>query len=139
MPEMINVYDFIAPPFWDVYDDMKKMQHSEYWLYGGRGSTKSSFLSLAIIVGMLYDHNANAIVYRKVGNTLRDSVYAQMIWAISLLGLNGICKYRTAPYEITFIPTGQRIMFRGADDPMKSKSIKLAKGYFKYLWFEELA
>lgn len=88
---------------------------------------------------MLYDHNANAIVYRKVGNTLRDSVYAQMIWAISKLGLNGICKYRTAPYEITFIPTGQRIMFRGADDPMKSKSIKLAKGYFKYLWFEELA
>lgn len=139
MQETINVYDLIARPFWDVYDDMKKEQHSEYWLKGGRGSTKSSFLSIAIIIGMLKDKDANAIVYRKVSNTLRDSVYAQMIWACYALGIQTIVKGRVGPYEIVFVPTGQRIMFRGADDPMKSKSIKLTKGYFKYLWFEELA
>jgi len=139
MAEEINVYESIAPVFWDAYDDLQAACHSEYWLDGGRGSTKSSFLSLAIIVGMLNDKNANAIVYRRVGNTIRDSVYAQMVWAIDKLGISSICRFRASPYEIIFKPTGQRILFRGADDPMKSKSIKLAKGYFKYLWFEELA
>lgn len=129
----------MAPAFWDVYDDLQAGNHIEYWLKGGRASTKSSFISLAIILGMLQDYEANAIIYRRVSNTLKDSVYAQMIWAIEALGISSICKYRSSPYEIVFIPTGQRIMFRGADDPRKSKSIKLTKGYFKYLWFEELA
>lgn len=139
MGEVINVYDCMAQAFWDVYDDFNAELHSEYWYKGGRGSTKSSQISLAIVVGMLNDKNANAIVYRRVSNTIRDSVYAQMIWAINMLGIASICKFRASPYEIIFKPTGQRILFRGADDPMKSKSIKLTKGYFKYLWFEELA
>lgn len=135
----INVYELMAPHFWDVYDDLQAGSHLEYWLKGGRASTKSSFIAIAIVVGMLQDYEANAIVYRQVGNTIRDSVFAQIIWAINVLGVNSICKYRTAPYEVIFVPTGQRILFRGADDPMKSKSIKLTKGHFKYLWFEELA
>ena len=139
MPNEINSYELMAPSFWDVYDDLQAGSHIEYWLKGGRGSTKSSFISLAIILGMLQDKEANAIIYRQVGNTLKDSVYAQMIWAVNALGISSICKLRSSPYEIIFKPTGQRILFRGADDPMKSKSIKLAKGYFKYLWFEELA
>lgn len=139
MRKEINVYSLMARPFWDAYDDLQSAKHTEYWFKGGRGSTKSSFISIAIIVGMLNDRNANAIVYRMVGNTIKDSVYAQMIWAADALGLTSICRMRTSPYEIIFKPTGQRILFRGADDPMKSKSIKLTKGYFKYLWFEELA
>ncbi|MBR6982122.1 MAG: PBSX family phage terminase large subunit [Ruminococcus sp.] len=139
MANEVNVYDLIAPSFWDVYDDLQAGTHIEYWEKGGRGSCKSSFISIAIIVGMLQDRLANAIVYRQVGNTLKDSVYAQMIWAIGMLGIESICKFRSSPYEIIFKPTGQRILFRGADDPKKSKSIKLTKGYFKYLWFEELA
>lgn len=137
--QTINTYEQMAHAFWDVWDDVQAGGHLEYWLKGGRGSCKSSAISLWIVLGMLNDKDANAIVYRQVGNTLKDSVYAQMIWACNLLGISSICKFRSSPYEIIFKPTGQRILFRGADDPMKSKSIKLSKGYFKFLWFEELA
>lgn len=125
--------------FGGMLDDFLDGGHDEYWLKGGRGSTKSSFISLVILLGMLMDENANAIIYRRVGDTMRDSVYAQMIWAIDRLEIGGRCRLRRAPLEIELAPTGQRILFRGADDPMKSKSIKLARGYFKYLWFEELS
>lgn len=137
--QQINVYELIAPKFWDVYEDVQQFRHMEYWEKGGRGSTKSSRISIEIVMGMLQDPLANAIIYRQVANTIKDSIYAQMLWAIDQLGINSICKLRTSPFEITFRPTGQKIMFRGADDPRKSKSIKLTRGYFKYLWFEELA
>jgi PBSX family phage terminase large subunit len=127
----ICIYDAIARPFWDLYDDLKRGDHAEYWLKGGRGSTKSSFISLAIIRGILADPDANAIIYRKVGNTIKDSVYSQMLWAIDRLELSPWFKCKVSPFEIIYTPTDQRILFRGADDPMKSKSIKLQKGYFK--------
>lgn len=129
----------IADSFKPIVRDIDKGGHSEYWLKGGRGSTKSSFISIMIIIGLLEDDDANAIIYRRVGNTLKDSVYAQMIWAIEILGCSEMFKLKGSPLEIIRTKTGQRIMFRGADDPLKSKSIKLVKGYFKYLWFEELA
>lgn len=139
MAREINVYSLIAPKFWDIYDDVQQLQHTEYWEKGGRGSAKSSRISIEIVMGMLQDPLANAIVYRQVANTIKDSIYAQMLWAIEQLGISDLCKLRTSPFEITITPTGQKIMFRGADDPRKSKSIKLTKGYFKFLWFEELA
>lgn len=118
--------------------DILKNGHNAYWLKGGRGSTKSSFISLRIVKGLLMDSSACAICYRKVANTLKDSVYAQIVWAIYTLGVAHLFKFSTSPLEIVLKKTGQKIMFRGADDPLKSKSIKLAKGYFKFLWFEEL-
>ena len=138
MPSSANIYELMAPVFWDMYDDLKANGHSEYWLKGGRASTKSSWISLAIVRGLLLDEQANALVYRKVRATLMDSVYAQIVWAIGELGCSHLFRYLKAPMEIIYLPTGQRIMFRGADDPRKSKSIKLQKGYFKFLWFEEL-
>ena len=129
-----------AKVFDPVYADIAKGGHSEYWLSGGRGSTKSSFISIAIILGLWQDEHANAIVYRRVGNTIKDSVYEQIIWAIDILGLTQYFRLRKSPFEVERIRTGQRILFRGADDPMKSKSIKLKRGqYFKFLWLEELA
>lgn len=130
----------IADAFKPVYQDLCNGGHAEYWLRGGRGSTKSSFISIAITLGIMQDSCANAIIYRRVANTIKDSVYEQMLWAIDILGLYQHFKARKSPFEIERISTGQRILFRGADDPMKSKSIKLKNGhYFKYLWFEELA
>lgn len=128
----------IAGVFLPLSKDIRAMRHAEYMLGGGRGSTKSSFISVMIIQGMLTDDDANAIVYRRVGNTLKDSVYSQLAWAIDILDRNDEFVFRKSPMEIVRVSTGQKIMFRGADDPMKSKSIKLVKGYFKYLWFEEL-
>ena len=130
----------IADVFKPVNLDLQKGLHAEYLLRGGRGSTKSSFISVAIVIGIMQDDRANAIIYRRVGNTIKDSVFEQMVWAIDTLGLTAAFKPRKSPFEIERISTGQRILFRGADDPMKSKSIKLKRGhYFKYLWFEELA
>ena len=138
MQSRTNIYQLMAPVFWPEYDDLKAGGHSEYWNKGGRASTKSSFISLCIVRGLLVEPGANALVYRKVGATLMDSVYAQIVWAIGELGCTHLFRYLKAPMEIIYRPTGQRIMFRGADDPRKSKSIKLSRGYFKYLWFEEL-
>ena len=130
----------IADVFKPVILDMQRGGHAEYLLKGGRGSTKSSLISICIVLGLMQDDRANAIIYRRVGNTIKDSVFEQMVWAIDTLGLTAAFKLRKSPFEIERIKTGQRILFRGADDPMKSKSIKLKRGhYFKYLWFEELA
>lgn len=125
--------------FNDISLDIDREGHSEYWLKGGRGSGKSVFVARKILLGMLAHPKASAIVYRRVGNTLRQSVYEEFVKAIEALGLKPWCVFRLSPLEIRFKPTGQRILFRGADDPHKSKSITLASSYFGYLWFEEAA
>ena len=134
----MRLSELVAPAFFDVWRDIRSGGHDAYWLAGGRGSAKSSFASLAIVSGLLRDAQANAIVYRKVAATLRDSVYEQLIWAIDRMGLRPWATFRLSPLEIR-LKSGQRILFRGADDPAKSKSLKLSKGYFKFLWFEELS
>lgn len=135
----IRLSSLIAAPFMDVHRDVKRGDHSEYWLKGGRGSTKSSFISVEIIMLLMKNPMMNAIIYRKVAATLRESVYEQMVWAIDQMNLRPWFSFRLSPLEIRYNPTGQRILFRGADDPAKSKSIKLSRGYFGILWFEELA
>ena len=74
---------------------------------------------------------------RKVANTIRDSVYAQYIWAIGELGMAAYWEAKVSPMELIYKPTGQKIMFRGADDPMKIKSIKVPFGYIAVTHFEE--
>ena len=138
MPD-VRLAGLIAPAFHAVHADIRRGGHAEYWLYGGRGSGKSSFVSVEIVLGMMREPQANALVYRKVADTLRDSVLAQLWWAIEALGVPDCWRRRVSPMEIEYLPTGQRILFRGADDPQKSKGIKLQKGVFRYLWFEELA
>lgn len=135
----IRLSSLIAPPFKAVHRDVKRGIHNEYWLRGGRGSTKSSFISIELILLLLRNPMMNAIIYRRVAATLRESVYEQMVWAIDQMNLRPWFTFRLNPLEIRYDPTGQRILFRGADDPSKSKSIKLSRGYFGVLWFEELA
>lgn len=134
---MIRLTDLIAPAFYDLHWDISEDRHTHYWLKGGRGSTKSSFISVEIPLGMVQDKQANAICYRKFGNTLESSVYAQLIWAIEQLGIAEYWTINKSPMRLTYRPTGQVVLFRGLDDPNKSKSIKLPHGYFKYIWFEE--
>lgn len=138
-PGEVRLTSLIAQPFWSVHRDIKRGDHSEYWLKGGRGSTKSSFISIEVIKLLIANPQMHAVVYRRVAATLRESVYEQIIWAIDQLGLRPYFAFRLSPLEIRYKPTGQRIIFRGADDPSKSKSIKISFGYFGILWFEELA
>lgn len=135
----VDLTDLIAPSFYDLHWDLKEGKHTHYKLKGGRGSTKSSFISIEIILGMMQDSEANAVCFRKVGNTLQESVYEQLLWAIDALQVNHLWHASLTPLRITYKPTGQRIAFRGMDDPNKAKSIKVRKGYFKYIWLEERA
>lgn len=135
---MIELKDIIAPSFYGIHNDIKKQKHTYYWLKGGRGSTKSSFVSIEIILGMLKDSNANCVALRKVGLNLKDSVYEQLEWAIKMLGVEQYWLSKLSPLELVYIPTGQRIIFRGADKPKKIKSTKFKSGYCKYIWYEEV-
>lgn len=135
----VKLSSLIAPPFFSLHEDIRRGFHAEYWLKGGRGSGKSTFISVEIVLGIMRDPEASAIIYRKVAATLRESVYAQMLWAIEQLGVGRYFRPKVSPMEIIYAPTGQKILFRGADDPGKSKSIKLQSGYFGFLWFEELS
>ena len=135
---VIKLSDVIAPAFYPVHYDIIDGLHENYDLYGGRGSTKSSFISVEIILGMMQDPNANAAVFRRRENTIGGSVFEQLEWAIDVLGVSEYWKRTVSPYKLTYKPTGQQIVFKGLDEPKKIKSIKTAKGYFKYLWFEEL-
>ena len=108
-----------------------------YVFEGGRGSTKSSFISLKIIELLKNNPNMHACIVRKVAGTLRDSVYAQMLWAINELDLNDEFENTVAPLEITYKKTKQKIYFRGCDDPIKLKGIKTTFGYVGILWKEE--
>lgn len=135
-----NVYltDIIAPAFYDVHNDIIDGKHTYYDLYGGRGSTKSSFISVEIVLGMMAEPQANAVVFRKYGVTLRESVYEQIQWAIDALEVSDLWEAKVSPLQFIYKPTGQKIIFRGLDKAKKTKSIKVSHGYFKYLWFEEL-
>lgn len=133
----VSLSSVIASAFYDVHKDIKNQNHTHYFLKGGRGSTKSSFVAIEIINGMMKDDKANAICYRKFANKLHDSVYENLIWAIDILKVSDYWKVSKSPLKIVYKPTGQVILFRGLDDATKEKSIKIAKGFFKYIWFEE--
>lgn len=130
--------DCIASSFLDAYRDIRNHDHMEYVFHGGRGSTKSSFISLVLIWLLINNEDIHVLAVRQVAATLRDSVYSQIQWAIDELGLNDKFKATKNPLEITYLPTGQKVYFRGADDPNKIKSIKPRFGYIGALWFEEL-
>lgn len=128
----------ISPAFRPVHHAIKAGKVNEIVLPGGRGSTKSSFLSIELILQLLKHPDCHAAVFRKVGNTLRTSVYAQVCWAITELGLYSKFRCTVSPMECTYKPTGQKILFFGLDDPGKVKSIKVPFGYIGIGWFEEL-
>ena len=133
----------IAKSFVDVNRSIDDREYREYYLEGGRGSTKSSFISEKIIELLENNPNMCAVVLRKVKDTLKDSVFTQLEWAIDTLsetyiGIKDRWKLTRSPLEITNVITGQKIYFRGADDYGKIKSLKTPKGmYVGITWYEE--
>lgn len=129
----------MAACFAPVLDAVRSGKYSKVLLDGGRGSTKSSAVSLMIVSELEQDERACALVLRKVGNTLRGSVYEQIGWAIDTLGVGDHWESTVSPMEFTNTRTNQKILFRGLDEPRKIKSIKLGRRkYFRIVWFEEL-
>lgn len=130
--------EIISPAFAESHHAVKSGSVNELVEKGGRGGAKSSYISVEIILLLLKHPDCHAVVLRKVGNTLRSSVYAQITWAIAQLGLTSRFKCTVSPMECTYLPTGQKILFFGMDDPGKLKSIKVPFGYIGIGWFEEL-
>lgn len=134
----IKFSEIIAPAFHQIHRDLRDETYSEFWLKGGRGSTKSTFAAQQIVFSLIRDTNANAIAFRKTGNTIRDSILPTILSAIDRLEKSAKFDHIKSPTEITYLPTSQKILMRGLDDESKIRSIKAEKGYFKVLWFEEL-
>ena len=134
----IELSRLLAPSFKPVHAAIRSQTHNQFVLKGGRGSTKSSFVSVEMVLQLLLRPDIHAVVVRKVANTMRTTVFAQYVWAISALGLADRFKLTVSPMEITYRSTGQKILFFGADDPGKIKSIKVPFGYIGLLHFEEL-
>lgn len=104
---------------------------------GGRGSKKSTTESLWLIYNMMKHPEANALVCRRYYNTHRDSTFAQLKWACNRLKVSQYWKFTTNPLEMTYIPTGQKILFRGFDDAQSITSITVDVGYLCWVWIEE--
>lgn len=138
----IKLKDIIARSFYEAHKDIKRGFHTHYWFKGGRGSTKSSFISIEIVLGMMRDAQegimSNALILRRVKDTLSESVRDQIKWAIDVLGVSNEWHVPEAKLTITYKATGQVIRFKGADNPKKVKSTKVPKGYIKYIWYEEV-
>ena len=104
---------------------------------GSRASKKSKTTALWHIVKLIEYPLANVLVVRKTERTLRDSCYSDLKWAIQRLGLDSYFSCTVSPLEITYKPTGQKILFRGMDDPLKLTSISVPQGYICFCWIEE--
>jgi len=106
-------------------------------LKGGRASKKSTTTAMWFIYNMMKYPLANTVVVRKTFNTHKQSTFAQLKWAARRLGVYDKWKFTTSPLEATFIPTGQKILFRGFDDPLKLTSITVDVGFLCWAWIEE--
>lgn len=119
--------------------------YKEFWnskkryvvVKGSRASKKSKTTALWHIVKLIEYPLANVLVVRKTERTLRDSCYSDLKWAIQRLGLDSYFNCTVSPLEITYKPTGQKILFRGMDDPLKLTSISVPQGYICFCWIEE--
>ena len=136
----IPIKNCIIPRYYPVLDDVLNHRHTHYVGKGGRGSTKSSFFGgICIPLLIVQNPGVHAVCFRKIGNTIQTSIFAQVVWGIYQLGLESLFKIpKTYSTPIVYLPTGQRILFMGLDDPNKVKSIKLPFGYIGITWFEEL-
>ena len=104
---------------------------------GSRASKKSKTTALWFIVNMMKYPEANALIVRKVFRTLKDSCFTDLKWAIHRLGVDEFWDVKESPLEMTYKPTGQKILFRGLDDPLKVTSITVEHGYLCWMWIEE--
>lgn len=136
----IDVTAHIADCYVPVHDDISQGKHTFINLPGGRGSGKSSFIALEIINMIMKDLSgcSNAIVIRKIGNTLRGSCFNTIQWAIDKLDVSEYWKSTVTPLEFRCV-NGAVIRFSGLDDPAKLKSLRPTKGFFRILWLEEFS
>lgn len=136
--KQLKISDLLTPRFYPLYSAWKSNKYTRLVCKGGRGSAKSTNIALILVVDLM-QYPVNTICFRKVGETLRKSVYEQIKWAIKFLGVEEYFEYKLSPLEIIYKERGNKFIFMGVDDPQKSKSVKEAQFPVARYWFEELA
>lgn len=129
--------ELIPSDYYPLFKARKESDPRFYIYKGGRASCKSSSISIYLIVHMMKNPLSNVVVIRANENTLRDSVYEQCKWAINQLGGTDDFRFMRSPLEIVYKPTGQRIIFKGANNPQSITSIKVSYGVIDTVWYEE--
>ncbi len=119
------------------YGAFWRSKHRYRAVKGSRGSKKSKTEALNIVYNTMKHPQANTLVVRRNFRTLKDSCYSDLLWATERLGVSHLWKGTTNPLELTYIPTGQKILFRGLDDGLKITSISVPKGVLCWVWIEE--
>lgn len=132
-----RISDIINPNFHSFWKAINSDKYLFHVLKGGRASAKSTHIALWIIKNAM-QNPITTLCIRKVGNTLSESVYEQLKEAIEFLGVSHLWKCQKSPLQLIYTPRGNKIIFRGADDPAKIKSIKMSKYPLSIVWFEEL-
>lgn len=125
--------------------DLVGKGYGDFWRFkgryrvckGSRASKKSKTTGLNFITKMMKHPQANLLVIRKTERTLKDSCFKELKWAIHRLGVDRYWKCKENPLEMTYLPTGQKIYFRGLDDPLKVTSITVDVGFLCWCWIEE--
>lgn len=130
---MVKISDIICHGYEEFWND----KHKYRVMKGGKGSGKSSTTALNFIVRLMKYSLSNLLVVRAVMNTHRDSTFAQLKWAQEVLGVSHLWQNTVSPMEMTYKPTGQKILFRGFDDVLKLASTTVSKGYLNFVWIEE--
>lgn len=133
---MKKLSEVIQPAFRDVYKSMRTFEKLRYVLKGGRGSGKSTIIAFFIVLYVI-KFPFSVLVVRKVANTLRESVFEQIKEACEILEVSDKFSFYTSPLSIVYNERGNKILFRGADDPQKIKSLKVASYPVALLWVEE--
>lgn len=138
MIEKKKLSELIPKKFHDLWRAARNDKVLNVIAKGGRGSGKSSDIS-HIIVQLIMRYPTNAVVIRKIDNTLASSVFEQIKWAINEQGVSHLFRVKVSPMEITYSPRGNRIIFRGAQNPERLKSLKDSQFPFTIAWIEEIA
>ena len=133
--DTVNIYlpDVIGRGYAKFWHDKSRYRV----LKGGKGSKKSATTALNYIYRMMKYSQSNLLVVRRVMNTHRDSTFAQLKWAQERLSVSHLWRNTVSPMEMTYLPTGQKILFRGFDDVLKLASTTVDKGYLCWVWIEE--
>ena len=134
----VRLSEVFTPHFIKVWRKVKSKKYLKYVLKGGRGSAKSTHIAMFIIM-LMQQMPITFLCVRKVGNTLAESCYEQLKEAIEMLGVGEYWHVNKSPLKLTYLPRGNSIIFRGADDPAKIKSIKVSRFPLAGMWLEELA
>lgn len=119
------------------YGAFWRSRHRYRVVKGGRGSKKSKTAALFFVYKLMQYTAANLLVVRRNFRTLKDSCYSDLLWAAQRLGVSHLWRGTTNPLELTYVPTGQKILFRGLDDGLKITSISVPKGVLCWVWVEE--